>query len=248
MEIKLVMYSTVPWDNRLGNLVALLANHSEFLPDTWGITEKGRHPFDITDEANIEKLWIEKKGILFKKKKPRLWISVEWWPNAKSPGRFSMGITDNYFRDQEHVKYFLDFAKDIFRWGEMVYGFSCHREDYEHKNVLSQPSIINGKLVTTVEFNIQGCLPAIYWANFFGHRYVEWFSIDVLQSAPCYVETINDVGILLLSSASPLDFAEGTTRLTEGAMLDHIGRDSFFDKNNPTKPCKTPFNICSALI
>lgn len=244
MDIKMVMHSTVPWENKLETLMDVFDSHSLWCPDRWDITERTRHAFNVKNFSDMLSIWKERKGIFFKRKYPKYWISLEWWSNAKLPGRFSMGLDEKFFHETSQTNSFLDFAKDIFIWGNMLYGFICHQNDYEKKNILRKPTMINEKLVTVGGVNPLESLSGIYWGNFFGKDYVQWFGTKKIESTPCYgLEKIGTNGLLVISSESPLDYENPTTIQKEKSILDYLDKDTFFNIENPTKKCITPFTF-----
>jgi hypothetical protein len=155
-----------------------------------------------------------------------------------------MSVGDvGFFRSSDNIQAFLEFATSIYRWGDMVHGYACHRQDFERKNKLPKPTMIEGKLIATGGMDIRRCLPGIYWANFFGRKYVQWFGENSLASAPCFERsTLPNGGTLLLSTLTPLDYTKPDVQRRERAIRRHLGEEAFFDKDNPKRSCCSPFD------
>lgn len=247
MSIKLVLYSLTSWAGCLEGLVKLLDQQSLFRPQLWGISEPLRNVFSRADYKNMERVWSERKGLLFRQQSPQAWLSLEWWTEVKYPGRLSMEIEVSFFESMENIQAFLDFSTALFDWGDMVYGFAVHQAAYERKNVLPKPIMIGGKLIKVGGTDIRACLPGIYWANFFGCIYVEWFSLDRILDAPCYMHLpLSDKGVLLLTASTPLLHDTEKVQRQEATLRSYLGDDAFFDKFNLMRPCRSPFLVSAA--
>ena len=153
-----------------------------------------------------------------------------------------MGIEDEFFANQKHIQAFLDFSKALFAWGDMVYGFAAHEHEYEEQNVLPAPIMIEGKLIKVGGTDIRKCLPGVYWANFFGKEYVQWFGENLFLSTPGYKkEPLPGEGWLVLTASTPLAYDHDEPRRLKSALRRHLGEEAFFDRTNPTRPCRSPY-------
>jgi hypothetical protein len=95
--VKLICYTISTWRERLPHFVAIFAEQPIFRPDTWGINEPMDITFSTENYEQMEDIWIERKGLLFKRRAPNMWLSLEWWSEAKHPGRLSLGIEESFF-------------------------------------------------------------------------------------------------------------------------------------------------------
>lgn len=246
MEIKLTLYSMSPWEERLESLVAFLCAQTVFRPERWGPVEPVRRAFTPDDLSDMQENWNRLCGLMFKGRKPKFWIDTLWLPQCKRPGWFSMGVEEKFFKSSDNVRAFLEFATGVYQWGDMVYGFACHRQDYERKNVLPRPTMVGGREVSVGGTDITRCLPGIYWANFFGRTCVEWFGEERIRSAPCHaLEDLPDGGALILTADTPAAYGERRVQQIEARLRDHLGANAFFDKRRPTRPCRSPFQAGS---
>jgi hypothetical protein len=244
MSIKLSFESMSPWEERLESLVTLLSGQVLFRPEKWGLTEDRLQVFKQDDLPLMQETWDRYHGISFNSRKPDSYMMLKWWPECKIPGWFAMGIDDDgFFASPDNVQAFLEFATSIYQWGDMVHGYACHQQDFDCKNTLPRPTKIDGKSISTGGMDIYRCLPGIYWANFFGERYVQWFGESKLATAPCFERrTLPDGGVLLLSASTPLDYTNAKVQRRERAMRLHLGKRAFFDKAHPKRSCRSPFD------
>jgi hypothetical protein len=243
MFIDLTLHSMSPWEDRLGSLIALLSDQALFRPDKWGLTEDRLRVFTSSDLPLIQQTWDRYHGIRFRVQPANFLMMFEWWPKCEIPGWFSMGVDVGFFTSPGNIQAFLEFATSICWWGDMVHGYACHWQDFERKNTLPEPTMIEGKLIATGGVDIRRCLPGIYWANFFGESYVQWFGADTLTSAPCFERRpLPKGGVLLLSAPTPLDYTKADVQRRERAMRRHLGEEAFFDKKNPKRSRRSPFD------
>jgi hypothetical protein len=147
--------------------------------------------------------------------------------SPKKPNRFI-----HYFEGvgtSDQVDICLEYGKSIFRLFKPDYGNVRSYPEYFSKNLVEGPIVANA-----VGINLRKHLPGIYWANFFGPRYVEFFGEGRLMSAPAHdVQRLGEAGILLLMSKSPFDYDKAEVKETEEAVVEHLGPEAFFFKSDP---------------
>lgn len=86
-------------------------------------------------------------------------------------------------------------------------------------------------------------LPGIYWANFLGQPYCDLIGRAKLLSAPAHEVREVGSGVLVIMSEKPEDWNTPEYKAREQHFLDHVGREYFFERDNPDKPTKSPFNL-----
>ncbi|QKS71211.1 hypothetical protein FLK61_31350 [Paenalkalicoccus suaedae] len=91
-------------------------------------------------------------------------------------------------------------------------------------------------------------LPGVFWCNYFGKKYVDFFQENTIKSFPWFqLENLSD-GILTFLSESPLDKIVKDDNL-EIQAKKHLGKDSFGDSEEYKKDPmglqikRTPFRI-----
>jgi hypothetical protein len=166
-----------------------------------------------------------------------------YMPNAKDPLFTTEWVF--WFRPKwlksKSVNEVIRFFEDLFLVSEGDFGFLTMNEDHKNKNFLFR-DLGGGK--TSEEFvghNLEVCLPGIYWANVFGKLYVDWFGEEKFKTLPCfYKEQLKD-GSYFVQVAEDLNYyktPEGERAVQE--VLDHLGRDAFFDIRDPFRRCAVP--------
>jgi hypothetical protein len=243
--VKLNLFSTANWqDEDIESLILLLDSQSSFRPEKWGFYEPLKSVFsrDVISDAQVR--WKSKRGasLLFGINKYDVSMMMVQDLAFKKPNWISVTLKDEFFTDEQQTEAFLDFAKQLFSWGRMIYGYASHRLAFERKNKLSVPTRIEGKLISIGGSDIRRCLPGIYWANFFGDQYVKWFGESKFQNLPSYTQQeLPEGGRLILSSSSPLDYEQNTVVERELFMRKKLGVSAFFDIQNPTRLTDSPF-------
>ena len=75
------------------------------------------------------------------------------------------------------------------------------------------------------------CLPGVYWANYFGKPYIEWFGRKELLSAPAYeTRELPSGTIRLIAYARPTDAGGLDGVEVEDRIRTHLGLEAFFDR------------------
>lgn len=243
--VTLKLYSISIWqDKDLESLVFLLDSHDLFRPDKWGPYEPLKFKFSQSEVANIQTRWKTGPGLglLFGKSISRFSLSISKKLHIKRPNVMTVFIEDEFFIREGQTEIFLSFVKKLIEWSNAVYGYGCHRRDFEQKNILSMPTRIEGKLIATGGMDIRRCLPGIYWANFFGSHYINWFGESKFQNLPAHSQQdLSKGGRLILSSGSPLDYEQRIVMERESLIRKGLGERAFFDIRNPTRVTDSPF-------
>jgi hypothetical protein len=242
--IDINFYSNASWKGRMHSMLELLTEQTLLHPDKIGNRlDRGGLPVIVEQAPYLEERWKEAIDASFCRYDPEYWLSLYrnmMIPKNPQPDWLNMGLDLAFFTPEEHAEHFLQSAKSLYQWGDMVYGFAAHPKDYKAQTWLPQQVIIGNKLVGAVGQKVMEALPGIFWANFFGPDYVDWFGRDKFDRLPCYrLEELPDGGRLILTSPSPLEYdASGET---QEAIKHYLGRLAFGDVQYPERPTISPF-------
>jgi hypothetical protein len=223
----------------------LVAEDDYLLPQKIDNREPERFLFNPNDLTQLLEIWTSDTGWLhLKRRKPYLaWMIVRMWPQeSRRLNEIMSGFDQRYLKKAEGVTKLLSCAKRLYQWGTVAHSYICHEEDWNFKNYFGAPTLVaGGRTSSTGGLWLESGLPGIYWANFFGPLYVAFFGREKFQSVPAYYkEELPDGGVLLLTAPSPLDYGRSQVHALEEAIIDHLGREAFFEKRSPQKPCRTP--------
>lgn len=117
------------------------------------------------------------------------------------------------------------------------YGHVCRSDEYDQKNMRHEG------VVEAIGVDDSRYLPGVYWANFLGEVYCGFMGRDKLLSAPAYEVRGVGSGILVRMSEKPQEWHNPGYKEREQRFLDHVGREYFFERDNPDKPTKSPWNL-----
>lgn len=240
-KVKLVLHSFSDWNERIAQLIQLLDSHSTFRPNKWAPYEPARYRFDVKDTPKMQERWSKYTGFDLTQDSPKVDITLVRSVNPARTNWLAVHIEASYFQTTNDTNRFLAFASELAIWSDVSHRYGCHELEFQQTNVLPHPTLINDKLITTGGMDLRNCLPGVYWANFFGSHYVEWFGRERFHDLACYEQhTLSNGGItIVLTAHSPL--AHNKAEQFKSATRQHLGTDAFFDVNNPTRPCRSPY-------
>ncbi len=124
------------------------------------------------------------------------------------------------------------------QWSELLapdFCRCCTYGEWRKKNTIEffydeDGSIINPKVYNA---DINEGLPGVYWLTYFGKELAEWFTPARLAAAPWPYVTELAGGYLLRRSDDPNAW-QSETALDE-QLIDHLGRNRFFDIREPNR-------------
>lgn len=115
------------------------------------------------------------------------------------------------------------------------YGDVHAQDEYDAKNMSHE-----GGGLQAMGGDASRHLPGIYWLNFFGKPYCDLIGRERLLSAPAAeVREVGD-GVLVRLADDPRKWASPEYKAVERRVLDHIGPQYFFSKDDPQRPTDAP--------
>jgi hypothetical protein len=242
------MKSVSDWSTRekVLKLIDVLNSHpGVWLPTKYDLQEPVRLGFNSENQEDFINVWLsDAVWPILKRRDPyTLSLSTQWWYQEHHQfNELDASIDPRYFKRQEMIDEVLQGARDLYIWGQVLHGYITHEHDWDNKNYFDTlTEIASGRMVSTGGLSLEEGLPGIYWANFFGPTYTQFFGRTTFLTAPAYhVEELPDGGFLLLTASSPLHYMKEEVRVREKALIEHLGRDAFFEKANPMKKCRVP--------
>jgi hypothetical protein len=202
-----------------------------YVPEKWDTEERTRRLFDETRRTEMIKEWIAPKKmqyLVFHRKRPveiQMSFSIERFGRAKF-NQFSAYARDKHFRNAANLDELLRFTVDVCQIISADYGFIAHTVQERRQSPVLTPA---------------ERLPGVYWANFFGRPYIEFFGREKLLTTPCYeVRGISEDLICILADESP-----SSTRMLESddivrGIRDYLDQNAFAGPHFPDEPCAVP--------
>ncbi len=212
----------------------LLFRHDGFfLPEKWDTEDRARlrRSFDRSCRPEFIEEWTRGKDwntLVFTRKHP---FSVEFSVDIQRHQRakfneFSAYIHEKYFRGDAQEQEALNFSIDVSMMTHADYGFIAHKTQERRQSPVLTPA---------------ERLPGVYWANFFGRPYIEFFGREKLLAAPCYeVREINDDLILLVTAESlnAPELIESDEVVNQ--VKEYLNQNAFAGPHFPQEPCAVP--------
>ena len=257
---------TIETDRDLGTremaerFLTVLSRHSRFEPERFGDHEPLRMHYDSTHRESLVQLWLGKAiqpdywsgGILLSRTKVVRYVAtVSWVRGQRRMNSVTITVPEKQAR-RGVPNELLALGRDIFHTIDGQYGFACDRHEYMAKNMTEWWV----HLQTGRRQGGKHCghdrtrhLPGVYWANFFGPTYVKFFGEDRLEGAPAYAkERLDCEGWLLVTAKSPDAWESPEVKSIQESLVDHMGRDAFFNIANPDRPTTAPrFELVTSL-
>jgi hypothetical protein len=188
------------------------------LPDKIGLFEPVKVEYSL--EKAVE-MWMKTEGtpqcqggmVMGKKKDPSFSFNVDWSKGLKaSPNTISYVFTKKaitkYNKDLEQV------FKETIKKSDAIYGYITHWDVWNRQHVTG---------------TIETRMPGVFWCNYFGKIYVDFFGRKKILSASWVkVEELVNGGILTYLADEPDKDILKSDEL-EMRAKHHLGIDSFGD-------------------
>lgn len=223
-------------------------DNGKWRPEKYNNASPAKYNFPTDSaEAVIEKWLRENIGILLKRiSSPKYDLDFSGQRmKLLVKNQLDMNIENQLFEEPKGVQSFLQFANALYDSVRPAYGYAAHRKDYLAKNMqITYPSHGNvSRVETWVGRDLSKCMRGIYWANWFGPIYVDFFGRKRMESAPCFwKENLPDGGYLILTSATPFEYDNPDVKAMEQALREHLGVDAFYDISAPHRLTRSPWS------
>jgi len=231
-------------------ILRFIVENAPVKPYLCGVYEPFRTLFSLTDlKPAIRMLVNEEKQrltpdtpsgniFLVHKKKPRCMYYIDWRRGPHTPfGSSSWHVEGSYIQDQRCLNRWLSFSFELLGRLDAWYARFRLNEEWEQKNKVRwlgppRPGFPEG---IEVESGLPGPLyeagiPGVYWGNYFGPFYVEWFGREKFETLPCVDKQWLDTGGIFFTIApTPFEWNTPEAKQVEKAVRQHLGVDAFFD-------------------
>ena len=223
--VQMILYTTksIKGEETAKRYFDILGQHG-FRLEKIGQSEPVRQTYSLEEAISVwtreeEGCYVEDGGmvgktgsIIGKSSKPRSFIQMRWWdcPNQVNLNWVSLNIADNWV--DKRVSEVTAIFNGLVGILQAEYGFIGHDDTVHRQHV-------TGSLETR--------LPGVFWVNYFGPRYVEFFTEEKIKIFPWHsIEKLNGGLVTTLSDSpnKPL-----LTDEFENAAKIHLGSDSFGD-------------------
>ncbi|MEW6179166.1 MAG: hypothetical protein AB1522_04485 [Chloroflexota bacterium] len=232
-------------------ILRFIAEHAPVKPDLCGVYEPFRTPFSLSNLLPAIGMLVNKEKqrltpdmpsgdiFLVHKKKPRCTYRIEWSRGPHTPfGKSSCYVEAAYVRDPKHLTGWLAFCFKLLELLDAWYAQFFLDEELEHKDVViwqtpPRPGFPEGiqreEFVSRPWIHEDG-LPGVYWGNYLGPFYVDWFGREKFETLPCvHKQWLDTGGIFFTIAPTPFDWNNPAAKQLEREVRQHLGADAFFD-------------------
>ncbi len=232
-------------DNSGQEIFEILLKSDFFVPDKFDSREPERYVFNEENQSRFLEFWkSEIKFLILKKIKPHIsWIMIRMWPkNMNRFNEMSASFDSRYLSEKNGINNLVSFAKKLYLWGRVDHGYICHEEDWNNKNYFgSFTKITKDRYSFTGGISLIENLPGIYWVNFFGPAYVDFFGEVKFKEIQTFSkEKMKNGGYLLIISETPNEFKSKNIIEEQNKIVEFLNKKAFFEKSKPQKKCCAP--------
>ncbi len=221
-------------------LLGYIARHPGFIPDCCGSTEPFR-PFDL--EAAIAALLAGAESDAFgdvfleRRRCPKYLFHLMWYHNDAPFHVSGYSIEEKWIASSARLEEWLTFCFSLLPLHETWYGHWALTRETEAKQKLTwrAPQGARGHRRGSVLESLFGGelakgIPGVFWGNYFGPFYVNWYGREKIQSLPCVEKRdLPDGGIFFTTAPTPFDWDKPEWRRLQRQVMVHLGADTFFD-------------------
>ena len=203
---------------------------SSYLPERWDTEDRMRlrQRFDCSSLGGFMEEWTkpeEWKTLFFGRTRPfpiQMSVDIKRSSYTKFNGFYAF-IHEKQLRNSSDERELLTLTSEIGESIHVDYGYIAHAKQAKRQSAVLTPA---------------ERLPGIYWANFFGRPYIEFFGREKLLATPCYeVREINNDLILLLTgeSLNAPEMISGDEVVNQ--VKAYLNQNAFAGPNFPDEPC-----------
>lgn len=252
-QLTVTIYSRAAFDTeeRARELVDYLLAQPRFAPDKAGEYDPYRR---LTPErveqavaslAALAQKEIDPERVLamfsfVRSRNPSCSFRVEW--STLPHTAFSLStysVEDKYVRKAEQLEEWLEFIAGLVERHEAWYARFSLDEERSAKNFLQWST--TGGHAPSPEYRVTGrggaigvkleeSIPGVFWGNYFGPFYVDWFGREKFDDLPCVEKSwLDSGGIFFTTAPTPFDWNTPEARQMQQAAMEHLGHDAFFD-------------------
>jgi len=172
---------------------------------------------------------------------PEVSVFIEWSRDAEHTFN-TLLLSTEVERDERNpgAGEMRDWCARLFRAARADFAFVGAKAEYDAKNLIRTESETGtGQCIEGLDLEYH--LPGIYWVNFFGPAYLDYFGAERLRKAPWLeVTDLGDAGLQCTTCAEPADWALREARDRQQAIRAALGEEHFFDRRAPKRPTRAP--------
>lgn len=186
---------------------------------------------------NVERPW---SGCIFERSRyPSCNFIVDFGLSLYQPFSISNYRTEERFvRKPEGLEEWLDFVGGLLYRHQAWYAAFHLSEEWHAKNYLAWRALYSTvqdrkealERKASIGPRLEKGIPGIYWGNYFGPFFVDWFGREKFGDLPCVEKRwLDSGGIFFTTASTPFDWNTNEARQVQQAVKEHLGQNAFFD-------------------
>lgn len=248
-----VIYGRAQFDTheRAQKLLEMLCRHESFVPNRYGWHEPIRSAFSPDNmEGAIAALLNEERnrrypddpsGMVLLKRTgpPKSLYYVDWSGMKAAPFGVSFyDVEAQFVRDTNMLEQWAQFSFSLFATHDAWFAYMAIDEEKAQKTRFIWTVPKNAPRGWTPGTKAEGFfgaklqrgIPGVFWGNYFGSFYVEWFGREKFETLPCVEKRELPTGGLFFTTApTPWDWDKPEYHRLQRQVMEHLGADAFFD-------------------
>jgi hypothetical protein len=251
LECWIYSHQRVDTTDKAERLLRVISSREEFTPERWSpgweplrdifIKENLSGPTEallnrFANEKNPENIGGE---LLMRrsKKKPSLWYKSEWKNYKYYPFGISYYTIDEaYVRKDNILKHWKNYIDDLFVAHGGWYGFIASSSEYKSKLCLEYKNLSGFFNQVGPAAQLQENIPGVFWGNYFNKFYIDWFGKEKFDTLPCVTKKeLPDGSVFFTTAETPWDWETEKCRRLQRDIIEHLGKDKFFDMEDLRK-------------
>lgn len=200
--------------------------------ESYGEHEPTRKISSKNEEDGIAKIWEKAGSVSLAGNTPFPWLLTIYSKDKMPLAQMLGSIDEKYFYNNETINMLINFVKQLFVLANAEYGSIYHEKEYAAENMFLANNFVS----------IIHCIPGLYWINIFGQSFINYFSLQFLESCPHYkyelLKLNNETDAFILFTAnSPKGYRSFRTLLLKLSIKKYLGKEFFFNKYHPFRKC-----------
>jgi hypothetical protein len=216
-------------------LSAWLSHSVELMkPERWGPGEPvRRHISEVTLDQLVRE-WCKAPLLFSRVSSPRMKVSLEWRRNkGLDPRPFPWGLIA-WLAKIGGPDLAIAFLELVVTHFQPAFASATNYADSRRKHFAKFPHYIDGRIAGTAEGyrgqHVLNTLPGVYWITYFGRAIVDRIGEATLLSVPVGKIRHFEDGYLLTAYNNPALIGTDEAKTIERRIVEHLGIDKFFDK------------------
>lgn len=147
----------------------------------------------------------------------------------------------------EHVDLAMSAFREALSVADAEYGYAADIEDFQnqHFRIFREGSSVVEQYIGD---DPEDGLPGLYWLNYFGRPYFNFFGREKLDQTAHFASTsfVKNSAAFLQFGSTPEESRSANTKRNQQQTIELLGSSAFFDLRHPDRPLSKPPEIATS--